>query len=552
MMIGKRTVASILSLVIAGATLAFPTKVLAAESWGLVIGVDDYQHVEKLGGAVNDARDIAQALKKLGARDVKLLLNDAASRDGVLAAWKDIAAKARPGDTVYLTYAGHGAQARDGAGVLHQFVVLPDFDVKGDGADQIILDREFGQMLRGVPDLNIVFLVDSCHSGTMTRAYGSKRNFKVRAIGTVGVEDAKLASMARALPTDKGDVVLPHVVHLGAVQPDELDPEIIINDKPRGALSYAFSRAVEGAADTNRSGALEPKELEQFIGGMIGVATDGQQHPRIAVREGWSLPLARSADGGSAGVGGNRPQTLESPAVVSGFRPQVLSLAALNAGEAGGPEAAIRALKGVRGAGEGEAELVWDVGRGQISSHLGDVVSYPKEGATRAFHRAVAGGDTEPVRVQKVVDKMALVASIKEAAVTHNLTMGLSPNDRLHHAGDAVAFTVSGHRMPYLTLFNLASDGTVNFLYPQTGGGNRDSLTIPVDKPYRLDLTVQPPFGADHLVAITSREAMPELHAALAALDNTAAADRVGTVLEKQLVGKDYQIGIHPSFTAPK
>ena len=43
----------------------------AAELYGLVVGVDDYVGTANdLDGAVNDANDVAQALHRLGAREV--------------------------------------------------------------------------------------------------------------------------------------------------------------------------------------------------------------------------------------------------------------------------------------------------------------------------------------------------------------------------------------------------------------------------------------------------------------------------------------------------
>src|SRR5262249_37345011 len=50
----------------------------------LVIGIDEYRNVRPLKGAVADARDIEQALRRMGTRDVTALIDGEADRASVL------------------------------------------------------------------------------------------------------------------------------------------------------------------------------------------------------------------------------------------------------------------------------------------------------------------------------------------------------------------------------------------------------------------------------------------------------------------------------------
>ena len=59
---------------------------MAERTLALVIGIDAYQSIPPLAGAVNDARDIADALMGMGA-ETTLLLDGAATRQAVMAAW---------------------------------------------------------------------------------------------------------------------------------------------------------------------------------------------------------------------------------------------------------------------------------------------------------------------------------------------------------------------------------------------------------------------------------------------------------------------------------
>jgi uncharacterized caspase-like protein len=81
---------------------------LAQTTYALVIGVDSYDSIPGLSGAVNDARDIADALTGIGAQTVLLTDHDA-SREAIIAEWTRLAEQAQPGDRLIVTYAGHGS-----------------------------------------------------------------------------------------------------------------------------------------------------------------------------------------------------------------------------------------------------------------------------------------------------------------------------------------------------------------------------------------------------------------------------------------------------------
>lgn len=100
------------SLLTAIALLFFVVVTLpasAAELYGLVVGIDDYVGTANdLDGAANDAGDIAKSLTGASAKEVVRLINDDASKDRIVAAWEGLVAKAKAGDTIVFTYAGHG------------------------------------------------------------------------------------------------------------------------------------------------------------------------------------------------------------------------------------------------------------------------------------------------------------------------------------------------------------------------------------------------------------------------------------------------------------
>ena len=76
----------------------------------LLVGIDDYRYVQKLQGATSDAKDIAASLRLDGARDVRVILDDAATRGSLLVEFQNLVARTNAGDTVFVTLSGHGAQ----------------------------------------------------------------------------------------------------------------------------------------------------------------------------------------------------------------------------------------------------------------------------------------------------------------------------------------------------------------------------------------------------------------------------------------------------------
>lgn len=65
-----------------------------------------------MDGAVNDARDIADALDGIGA-EVTLLLNAEATRERAISEWRSIVRQMQHEDQLVVTFAGHGSNEPD-------------------------------------------------------------------------------------------------------------------------------------------------------------------------------------------------------------------------------------------------------------------------------------------------------------------------------------------------------------------------------------------------------------------------------------------------------
>ncbi len=193
-----------------------------------------------------------------------------------------------------------------------------------------------------------------------------------------------------------------------------------------------------------------------------------------------------------------------SPGLVQAARAAPVPLLIADTGGAD-PAALYGVLSGVVAADAGAANrLAWDIRRGEVTDAGGKVVA------------TVSGGDLEAqlARVQGVIDKWTVVLALTHPSGPPGLDARVEPNAQVHHQGDRITIVIGGYRHPYFTLLNLASDGTVNFVYPVETGTLHDSLTLPPGSEYRLPLQVTPPFGADHFIAIASAAALTGLHQA--------------------------------------
>lgn len=548
-----------LAALAAGALLLAPAlPVQAAAIYGLVIGINDYKHVDKLDGAVNDAMDIASALKQAGAAEVVLLLDKDATREKILASWEQLRTKAAEGDTLFFSFAGHGFQepehlkGSEDDGKDETFA-LAGFDVKGKNSAERILDNDIAEMLKSAEGKNIVFVADSCHSGTMTRGLDFQpRKLKTRFLKVRGIENDPLTKeqKIKAVTEKNGRT---DIVSFTAVADHELDPEVYIDDKPRGALSWSVAKALRGDADLNKDGDLATEEIEVFVRENVRMQTEGLQHPQLYRGIRFILP---SKDEAAAPP---PPPPAASPPASSGALKVFIKSPTPNAT----PENLANAFKNVAFvSSDTEARFFWDMDKNMILNQMGDVIIFgdqEKQDGTRAFSRirkgsaAIEGSGIPPYweKVQKVFDKLELVERLKLRSSARSLAMGLEPGDQLHRVGDKVTVKVQGQEYPYFTLFNLATDGTVNFLYPLQEDGLNDPLEVPKDTPYTLELRVEPPSGGDHFVALFSARPLPELHKELAKLNGRQDAWMIEPMLDKHLGKMDHQMGVHGVFSAP-
>lgn len=135
----------------------------------LCIGINNYPGTANdLSGCVNDVHDWASALQGRGF-DVQTMLDAQATKANMVTAVKTLIDQAQAGDSLLITYSGHGTFVPDAEGdepdARDEGLCPYDID-KGN----VLLDDEIHALFMKRPArVRLVLISDSCHSGSVIR-----------------------------------------------------------------------------------------------------------------------------------------------------------------------------------------------------------------------------------------------------------------------------------------------------------------------------------------------------------------------------------------------
>lgn len=118
----------------------------------------------KLKGCVNDAEDMYAIAVREGFQARKLI-NEQATRGGVIEAIRQASATLQENDILFISYAGHGSSVRDES--ADEYDGQDETWCLFDG--QLLDDELLGLWGRFAAGVRILVISDSCHSGTITK-----------------------------------------------------------------------------------------------------------------------------------------------------------------------------------------------------------------------------------------------------------------------------------------------------------------------------------------------------------------------------------------------
>jgi hypothetical protein len=259
-------------------------------------------------------------------------------------------------------------------------------------------------------------------------------------------------------------------------------------------LSYFVARALAG--DATKGQAVSREQLFRYVMQNVRQATSGLQIVEIEPRSAEVDKLQRIVLSWT----GTRPSELDAGAGAEGLAADAVEGPAANAVDAvrvavvnGSAEDLARIDRGaapfVTAASPVGADLLWDISKREAVAR-GDVIM-------QGVDASLIGG---------VIDRTWAIRQIHRLSSPRTLTIGLREEGKAYVPGEQPEIIAAGVRDRYLTVFNLAADGTVQMLFP-TG---RREPRIDADE-WSYGPRVEKPFGADEVVAVTTTQPATDL-----------------------------------------
>jgi hypothetical protein len=345
--------------------------------------------------------------------------------------------------------------------------------------------------------------------------------------------------------------MLPNLVFIAGSQEDETVPEIVDprTRLPRGALSIAVARALEGAAATD--GVITTRGLSAFVRRHVRLVAQGVQNADII----WPTLVTEGGVNRDAPLfvlPGRPPLDATRPGieVAAPIRPVRLRIHGRSAADA---QRLVGTLRNAELAGSGDAEtLAWHADRGLVLNDQGHRIA-----------ENIAERD-----LQGVVDcRAALDRLIQMAANGLDVQVLIDgrdtpASDATHKPRDKLAVKVSGLAGgDYLAVLNFAGNGLVEMLEPtpyHASDPHRADFKRPnfatgtpvfASERSLPDVHVGEPFGADHIIAIAGARPLTRLLPALVAAHRQPEIPAVMAALASEREAQPLKIGLRGIYT---
>ncbi len=230
--------------------------------WAVVVGVAGYTHMPSLKYTDDDAYQIYAFLKspKGGAlpdNQIKVLVDDIATKENILKAMNQTFMKADKNDVVLLYFSGHGLNGS----------FLP-FDY--DGYRNKLMHTEIQQIFDRSQAKHKICFADACHSGSMLASKSSAEtidNYYGAFKNTEGGTALLLSSKASEFSLED----------LGLRQ---------------GIYSHFLIKGLKGEADVNNNGIVTVKELFNFVHKRVTRYTNYVQTPTLTGNFDADMPVS--------------------------------------------------------------------------------------------------------------------------------------------------------------------------------------------------------------------------------------------------------------------
>lgn len=231
--------------------------------WAVVVGVASYDHMPVLRYTDDDAYRFYAFLKSLegGAlpdEQIRILIDEEATRENVLNSISEVFSQAGPNDLVIFYFSGHG---------LNGSFLPIDFD----GYNNKINHEEIAALFNKCPAKYKLCLADACHSGSL---------FAMR-----GETEPVLSQYYQTLSKSVAGTAL---IMSSKAEETSLESAGL----RQGVFSHFLIRGLKGEADKNKDKIVSVQELYDFIYDNVRTYTGNRQSPVIKGTYDPAMPVA--------------------------------------------------------------------------------------------------------------------------------------------------------------------------------------------------------------------------------------------------------------------
>jgi hypothetical protein len=247
----------------------------SASKKALLIGINNYKNLpfyskelgrwmKNLKGPLNDIRVMKEALISrydFRNEDIKTLTESDATRDNIIRTFEDWFIKGtKEGDLVFFYFSGHGTQVDDQNGDEDdgKDEALCPYDVVPRGAKNVveaklIIDDELGEMLRKLPKRDVIIVVDSCHSGSMTRnirgvpiSYFEETPASQARFIHIQLDEIHVRGKTFSLDIPKQSDIPEGQIFISSAREDQISLEIALHEGFHGAMTSGLVEGMKG------------------------------------------------------------------------------------------------------------------------------------------------------------------------------------------------------------------------------------------------------------------------------------------------------------------
>lgn len=276
-------------------------------SYAVVIGVREYQSLDRAVGARDDAESVARTLTAQGFEVISLFDADATRQRISEVLGDELPSKLEAGDRVLVYFAGHGVT--EGEGDASMGYLMP-VDARSDKRRSTGLSMsELQAWFMDYRARHVLFVADACYSGLAiaTRAIGLSPNVRdyIQQVSERPVRIALVAGTAG----------------------QEANPW-----RGKGLFTTFFLEAIEGAADANQDGVVTSDEVAAYVKpqvAQVAMSMGTTQNPQLGRRgEGEFLFFPTRRTGGLPGTALAAPAPERGTPVAVKFLPGALGVGA--------------------------------------------------------------------------------------------------------------------------------------------------------------------------------------------------------------------------------